>query len=171
MQHHLFIGHDGISQGRGPVPRHALDPCRHGRAPGWSFDHDDLHAALFHGRIGQSDHDPGIVRDDGDHAPFRSDALLGPGPGQPRHARQPGARAVPAHPGPAAVRPVRPEFVQGDLLDGGALQRRAEIRDPGPLARRSDRVLRNDGRRRRHDPACAAASGQAAHRGAHRARQ
>jgi acyl-CoA synthetase (AMP-forming)/AMP-acid ligase II len=67
-----------------------------------------------------------------------------------------------AHP---ALRRARPLFVPVQVQHQRALQRRAQGRRAQALARRADRVLRHDRRRRHLHPRGAPAPDQAAHRG------
>ncbi len=81
-----------------------------------------------------------------------------------RHPHHAGAGAVSPHHGAAGFRQLRSVVLRDEVLDLGAVRRRAEGRRAEALARRPDRILRHDRRRRHLRAAGARASRQAAHR-------
>ena len=165
VQHHLFVRHDRHAEGHRAVARHALVArrARRGLRVQPADDHDPGDAALL-------EHDPGRVLPDARvrrhrraDAALRRRRLPAPRRSAARDPHDAGPGAVPAHHGAARFRPLRPAVVPLQVLHQRAVRRRAEGRRARALARRPDRVLRHDRRRRHLHPRGAREPRQAAH--------
>ena len=111
VQHHLFLGHHRHAEGNHPAARNALGACGAGRGLRLRSRHRDAarHLAVLqhHAGVFLPHHRPWRLRRAGT-AQIRCRDLPGHRRERARHPHHAGAGAVPAHHGPAAVRPVRP---------------------------------------------------------------
>ncbi len=166
VQHHLFLGHHGRAQGHRAAPRDALAA----RAARGAVrlrprrDHAHLHAALLEHDAGRSTPDRRAGRHAGADGQVRSRGLPRTRRAPPRHPRDAGAGAVPAHHGAPRFRPLRPHLVPREVLHQRTVRGRDEARRAGALAGSPGRVLRHDRGRRHVRAARAPAPGEAAHR-------